>query len=820
MTLGKVFLATIIVSAPEFGIAMVTTASGSTELKRLMIAHLPMNDASTGVVTNSNYVDGTAVVCLQDENAPYKAYILAPANFAIGDKNDSLYGRAVYNTASYNETDSKAFVNAVEQLLDTALSVDFKNFAHGMDMNVLPGDSDQIDMNGNAGIHIGRFVAQLRGSPVAFIDVANITHAIRMVANKIEEHLPLSYVLKDKYLTVHNLAINEAEAYGMQDGPSVVVTNGIVEFADDDAIPLYRMQNLEGAPVDGSEELIIGFPSEGVHYCTTEPPVLAKKRKSLTGALSDSSALSISSIKSPAICAIHQVAYNAEGSKSDQDDILQPYDYQEDSTKPAEKAPTLSAEIDDAAINKILDRLFSEDYLDKLKEKMAEHGLKLSSADNSLAADIEENGEEPDSPFVQAPTEDQEFGLPKMLQLTDPVTGRVATYFNTTSFISQEPDGSILICDGYGSEIRMSRGNIYISPALDLFFRPGRDMSAMTPRHQSFNAQGTTTINTAESMYIRAVNNLKMAGATGGSGIVSLECDALTDSQLNGLILRSTSGATLTGHDLYLGINSGVGLTDSRVEDTSKPGTIVIDACAGGMISMRSAEQVIDSKSVCLLAENTALVVNPTSIELLTRTVFTASSVQVVSSKTPAKITVVRNGESVEITTIASENPSLLVEGSLLVGANFTCNMSGKFCGTLIAKGVGSTSPYCGVVSYQYGDPFLPTEIVKPQAATTVGVNVANSVTTLTNTIYQDSYVSKNSFAFPETYNISPTIRVPGMLWQTQTVGGKHWKEPEMESPDGTITMCYPGAAVWNTATVSGSNYQEQSLKSGYITNT
>ena len=90
MTSGTVFLATIIVSAPEFGVALVTTAEGSTDIKHLLIAHLPMNDSGTGVVTQSNYVDGTAVVCILDENKPNKAYIVAPANFAIGDKNDSL----------------------------------------------------------------------------------------------------------------------------------------------------------------------------------------------------------------------------------------------------------------------------------------------------------------------------------------------------------------------------------------------------------------------------------------------------------------------------------------------------------------------------------------------------------------------------------------------------------------------------------------------------------------------------------------------------------------------------------------------------------
>ena len=91
----------------------------------------------------------------------------------------------------------------------------------------------------------------------------------------------------------------------------------------------------------------------------------------------------------------------------------------------------------------------------------------------------------------------------------------------------------------------------------------------------------------------------------------------------------------------------------------------------------------------------------------------------------------------------------------------------------------------------------------------------------LTQSIYQDSYISYNSFAFPITYNVPVTLRVPGMLWQIQTgETGPKWSEPEMKSPDGTkITMCYPGAEVWGAATISDKKYKTTSLNKGYITN-
>ena len=54
--------------------------------------------------------------------------------------------------------------------------------------------------------------------------------------------------------------------------------------------------------------------------------------------------------------------------------------------------------------------------------------------------------------------------LPPYIEVTDATTGNIVRYYNSASILSMEPDGSIVISDGYGSEIRMSGGNIYISP--------------------------------------------------------------------------------------------------------------------------------------------------------------------------------------------------------------------------------------------------------------------------------------------------------------------------------------------------------------------
>ena len=826
MIQGTVFLATIIMSAPEFGLALVVSAEGTLDTKQLFLANLPLNDAGTGAITQANFVDGTTVVCLRNDNAPEKAYILAPANYAVGDIKDTTYGRSNYNVTEFKESDSTAFLTALENLLQ-GQSIDFRNFSHGADNDVLPGDTDIIDLNGNAGLHIGRFLSQLRGSPAAFIDVSNITNTIRHVATKEEQHLPLSVVLKGKELIVDDVAVTDAEAFGIAYGDPFTVSGNLLAYTDENAIPLYRMQETKGAAIDGKEELVVGFPFNGnVHYATTEPPVLAKRRISLSGGIAEASAEAISSIKSPAIRAIHQVNYDTERGDHAQDDILQPYDYKI-TAEPATAQPTgeNAAQIltSDAAINKLIDTLFTGDYLERLKERLAAHGLKVSTSDGLLSNQI--SGQ-----FITGPTGKQEYDNPPYIQLTDPVTGKVTTYYQSTSFITQEADGSILIADGYGSEIRMSKGNIYISPALDLFLRPGRDLSAMVPRHQSYNAQATTTINSSEAIYIRSVGDFKMIGATGGTGVVSLEC-AAQPSVLSGLLLKSMCGTTLIGSDLYIGINTNKDVSRNRVEEPQNPGTIIIDACSRGSINMRSVEQVMDAKSICLVTtfdtgnQGSAIVIKPSDIGIYTRNVSIPASISVVGHKAENQVTLVRDGEKVAIELLASTAPSVVIESDLIIGRNMACNGFGIYSVSVRARQVMSTSQYCVPLDTSYNDPFATTEIHKQDANTEIGETTADRVISISGTLYQDYYTVTNGFAFPTSYGISPNLRMPGMLWQTQTEeqgGGMKWAEAAVTRGDGEnklTTMCYPGLEVWENATISTRGYKTAALRSGYLTN-
>lgn len=825
--MSNVFVATVLVTSPAQGVALVVETGGSATTKPLILAHLPFSDGNAGAAPLPGIEEGTAVICVRHINTSAKAYILGPANNATADLYDSQEAHAFYHVEDYSEADDHLIYNMVDQLLGGLLQM-YKNQDHGSDIDAIAGDYDIVDRNGNCGIHIGRLVAQLRGSPLAFIDVSGIKDQIRLVAQNYEQHTPTSYCKDSVDLHVKDIAVSSAEAFGLAEGNPF--EENFDDYDDpyiqlkDDAIPFYRLQELEGTLVDGMESLVVAFPlDEKLHTANTEPPILAKTRVSLLGEMTKASAFGMSFVKTPAIRGIHQLGYDTDGEK---DDILTPYTEQipeenQDESDITEdyKKQLQEEEITDAAINKVIDKLLTGDYLKKLQERMQTCGLKLSSTEKTLLKAMEEWQ-------PGGMTTEQHYALPTSIQLTDPVTGRTATYYASTSFVSQEPDGSILIGDGYGSEIRMSRGNIYISPALDLICLPGRDFSAMVPRHASINAQYTVTLNSSGSMYLRAVADWEAIGGTGGTGMTVLENRATTNATNNGLLLRSLYNWAATGNDLYIGRNSGATKFEGRVSDPVEAGSIIIDAGWNGLLSQRSAYSVVDTQQLDIIAsingEGASLSIAPTGFAAYGNTFQMAANLVLRGTKDQNTASVYEDGEVVTVNINAATEPMLSVEGQLQVNGAVICNAWARFDGQLVCRsamvqegGYGETTKDSLDISLR------PIPFDKLDAATEIA---AEAATRVKNTpIYQDAYVNGNAFSFPETYQIETEIQIPGTRWQADTIqvgNGGHWKEDYIISVSGVTTAAYPGWEVWENATVSKPGHEFGMLKTDYTTNT
>jgi len=93
--------------------------------------------------------------------------------------------------------------------------------------------------------------------------------------------------------------------------------------------------------------------------------------------------------------------------------------------------------------------------------------------------------------------------------------GSVEAYRNTAYFTITD-EGGVCIGDGWGSEIRMTGGNIFLECAGDVFAAPGRNFIAWGGRDICLRAWNSVDISASEKdVRIKAEENLNMLGGNG-----------------------------------------------------------------------------------------------------------------------------------------------------------------------------------------------------------------------------------------------------------------------------------------------------------------
>ena len=139
----------------------------------------------------------------------------------------------------------------------------------------------------------------------------------------------------------------------------------------------------------------------------------------------------------------------------------------------------------------------------------------LEKAGIAVKQNTELGGLEPGSPYYEEPpvkgvelhTDIDEKG--KRIEKS---TKKV---YDLSSIIKQNPDGSIVISGGYGEEIRMYRGNIYLTCPGDIIKTPGRDSVLMAGGNNIQKANRGTTEIEGKTVTIASDGNMQIAAAVG-----------------------------------------------------------------------------------------------------------------------------------------------------------------------------------------------------------------------------------------------------------------------------------------------------------------
>lgn len=860
LTYNNCYTATVVASAPELGAALLMPTSGSTGAGSVVIGYYPVTDVSYGVSAMPTYPVGCTVFCARGYmNSKAVVFIVGLCNNTMDSRDSSYNPRMLYNAEKFTQSwkDVMSCTRLLERMCVDKSSSWIHNHANGLSADALPGDYDILDKQTALGLHVGRFMAQLRGSAVAFVDVSSLDSKVRLVGESVEEHNICMESVRTPEFMVDNQAADVSEAFGVISGKAVDVDLENETLGDDFAIPLYRIQRISGPVAQGFEELVVGWPtiSGGPaerHDAGTEPPTLARRRMDYSGEASVASAHSIMSVKTPWVQGIEQLGYGGTPTEKDAngnyafDDLRTPYTAEASPNKEHD-IPEEDDEdaITDAAINKMVDKLLTGAYKEAMVKALQEHGFSVTSSKGSVT------GGQPDVELPGGVEEGQQYKLPEYVDVTDPATGRKQRYYSSMSFITQERDGSICICDGYGSEIRLCRGNIYISAALDVIVRPGRDFSSMVPGHLSLNAQGSVTVNSSDAMFVRAVNDLKIAGATGGKGVVTLESWAEVGPDatgLPGLLIRSDSNMSVTAvNDLYVGrnTNSGDGRNKTTVPEAS--GSIVVDAGGNGGLYARGLSVTVDSGELTAGAftmnaddndtsaiTGTAITMTKDSLGIFSKYVTMPATLNMKAMEDTVKATLCRGGRRREARVLTDTQPSLWVGHDAVVGSNLVVNGIGKFNGqgkrghALQAYGIISTTDDAQISPKHKSTKkfFTPEEMpLTPASAAPSASGATAAAETAAKRAYQDWFIAGNRFAFPLTYNVNMT-RMPGMVWQERSRlsknAGDPWHEQYITDSEDRPTACYPGYDIWENATVSArgsTSVAAQLNNGGYTTN-
>lgn len=178
-------------------------------------------------------------------------------------------------------------------------------------------------------------------------------------------------------------------------------------------------------------------------------------------------------------------------------------------------------------------------------------------------------------------------------------------YYNTASFFSLTEDGSIVIGDGYGSQITMTGGQIRLEAGGDVMLMSGSRVVTLG-KEAIIRAKNSVDISSSDKdVRLKAERNLQILGANGGKGGVLIESKGKGTAQeydqkigeevnASGIVLLSRGGnvSTLT-KTVY--IRSGI---DEGNAESS--GNIIIDCANGrsGLVSYAQSHAFFNSQGL------------------------------------------------------------------------------------------------------------------------------------------------------------------------------------------------------------------------------
>lgn len=421
--------------------------------------------------------------------------------------------------------------------------------------------------------------------------------------------------------------------------------------------------------------------------------------------------------------------------------------------------------------------------------------------------------------------------------------GHSARYYRSRSCIHQADDGSIVIEDGYGSQIQMKGGSIFMSCVGDVWQLPGRNAVVWAPHDAIMRAGNCADISASKAdVRIKAERNLHMLAGNDQShvGGVLIECRSQGPSTANdfeetgqlveghGITLKAAKSTIhAMGQNIYIGrnqTNAGDVIIDAGKQGTAYLRGQNVYTRATQLIAMLMASDTNPNKQVMAININGTLISTPLEV---------GGNVNIVPTGTATEANVFIGG-------------ALAVLNQIEAGKAIATNS-----GFAARKGAPQVSP-------------LDRDIVLPDPTTITSVitqeitDISNGIQVEENRTVQDQNQAPGNDNFQTAVGFScrDTVRdlklqaanflLYEARWQQMlrvTGGNTKWDEPVVKAPTQEDTRPHPGNDGWEnfqaygtienvnfdlsagranaraSMTEQGSKPQKQALKAGYIVN-
>lgn len=362
-----------------------------------------------------------------------------------------------------------------------------------------------------------------------------------------------------------------------------------------DIMPVYRLTDHTGYLGQGFNRTLVRPAKESGPRLRTEADQdkdvgLFNEFLTLDGSYGVRSAKQILFVKYPLIPNPRRkrLAEDAQG-----DDLIENNDYRFSGVYGAGDEHKV-LEWDDSQVNTVPNMLRSAGVLDLLTRHFnwkSTHPFEYHSKDYSYPEEGDNDSQLTGVKFYRGRFfESYVEAFPKQLRIDERYQN--VNYYDTTSFFTLNEDGSVVIGDGYGSQITMAGGQIRLEAGGDVMLMSGSRVVTLA-RESITRARDSVDISASNNdVRIKAERNLQMLGGNAGFGTVLIESKGKgifqdyerkvgDDVNGGGIVLLSRGGSVnMMSKTAYV----RTGVDEGNAEST---GDFVID-CANGRSSMVS----------------------------------------------------------------------------------------------------------------------------------------------------------------------------------------------------------------------------------------